>query len=571
MSTSAFGLPQPSDKDQSSDATEAQAGGQPTIPADLLPYLLAADEDEDTHDGADEGTADEELTERARLIDTLKDLSDLLGPDPKILAELDVDDEGEWDMWEPENTPHADGPTDHETAMDHAALQVALAQRVEEIYQEIVARAPEHKVQPSLDRVHAVMTYLAEPYRTYNVIHITGTNGKTSTARITDALLSELGMRTGRFTSPHLSDVRERITVEGAPISKEGFIAAWEDIAPYVDLVDQHSAQTGGPRMSFFEVFTVMALAAFADYPVDAAIIEVGMGGQWDATNVVDSQVAIITPIDLDHTKWLGATVEDIAREKAGIMKPGHIVVIARQEHPHVEQILLDKAAEVGALVRLEGRDFEVLDTQLAVGGQLLTIRTPAATYADVFLPLHGPHQAHNAAAALVAVESLTGGSALNDSIVERGMISATSPGRLEVVRRSPTIIVDAAHNPHGARALASAVEESFGFTRLVGVFSAMADKDVEQVLAEVERTFDEIVITPMAGERAMSLDDLHAIAIDVFGEDRVHSADTLAEAVDMAVQRAEATDDPATSAGVVVFGSVVLVGEARTLLGAHS
>lgn len=562
MSHSAFGLPAPENTDE-----VTTSGG--IIPADLLPYLEAANEDDEAEKD-DEEPLDQELIDRAQLIDTLKDLSDILGSDPRILAELALE-EGDEDVWDNEDQElsHAREASYEENA-DEAAHEVALTAQVEEIYQAIVARAPEHKVQPSLERIDAVMNYLAEPYLSYQVVHITGTNGKTSTARITDALLSELGMRTGRFTSPHLTDVRERMTLEGRPISRAGFIAAWEDIAPYVDLVDQQSKADEGPIMSFFEVFTVMALAAFADYPVDAAVIEVGMGGEWDATNVVNSQVAVITPIDIDHTKWLGATVEDIAREKSGIIKPGQIVVIARQEDPQVEQILLKKAAQVGAVARLEGRDFEVLDSQVAVGGQLLTIRTPAATYEDVFLPLHGEHQAHNAAVALVAAESLTGGAAWDASVVEQGMMKVTSPGRMEVVRRSPTVIVDAAHNPHGARSLAAGLERTFGFTRLVGVFSAMGDKDVEQILAEVEPTFDEIVVTPMGGERAMSLEDLREIAEDVFGADRVHEAVDLADALELATNRAEATDDPAASAGIVAFGSVVLVGQVRALLGAN-
>lgn len=562
MSHSAFGLPAPENTDE-----VTTSGG--IIPADLLPYLEAANEDDEAEKD-DEEPLDQELIDRAQLIDTLKDLSDILGSDPRILAELALE-EGDEDVWDNEDQElsHAREASYEENA-DEAAHEVALAAQVEEIYQAIVARAPEHKVQPSLERIDAVMNYLAEPYLSYQVVHITGTNGKTSTARITDALLSELGMRTGRFTSPHLTDVRERMTLEGQLISREGFIAAWDDIAPYIALVDQQSLSEGGPIMSFFEVFTVMALAAFADYPVDTAVIEVGMGGEWDATNIVNSQVAVITPIDVDHTKWLGATVEDIAREKSGIIKPGQIVVIARQEHPKVEQILLEKAAQVGAVARLEGRDFEVLDSQIAVGGQLLTIRTPAATYEDVFLPLHGEHQAHNAAVALVAAESLTGGAAWDASVVEQGMMKVTSPGRMEVVRRSPTVIVDAAHNPHGARSLAVGLERTFGFTRLVGVFSAMGDKDVEQILAEVERTFDEIVVTPMEGERAMPLDDLCDIAEDVFGVDRVYVAEDLADALELATNRAEATDDPAASAGIVAFGSVVLVGQVRALLGAN-
>ncbi len=540
------------------------------IPADLLPYLEAADEvDADTLTTevalADEEEAAEE--ERAAALRALIENSLLLGPDPAVLAELGLDEDD--DYWEEEDT--AGEPTSsagsHEEALDAAEHDVRERNAVEAIYQSIIARAPEHKIQPSLERVRAVLDILGDPQNTYPSVHITGTNGKTSTARMTDALLTAMGMRVGRFTSPHLSDVRERISLEGEPISRAGFIAAWEDIAPYVQMVDERSTSEGGPVLSFFEVFTVMALAAFADYPVDAAVVEVGLGGQWDATNVLNGDVAIITPIGMDHTKWLGSTLEDIAREKAGIIKPRQTVVIAKQPTAEVLDILVERARECDATVRVEGRDWEVLSTQLAVGGQMITVRTPAAVYEDLFIPLHGEHQAHNAAAALVAAEAFIGGRAVDGQIVERGLMSASSPGRLEVVRTSPTIIVDAAHNPAGARVLADAVEASFDFTRLVGVFSAMGDKDVESILAEVEPRIEHLVITEMDGERAMPLDQLQELAHDVFGEDRVTVADTLPQAIEAAVHDAEATPDPATSTGVIIFGSVVLAGMARELL----
>lgn len=547
------------------------------VPADLLPYLVEADEDSQGAEGARTHLVEEidEDEERAGVLRALMEHSLLAGPDPSVLGEV-LGETSEWEGlldgdWEETLTDPTDslinnGLRQHSDDLDAAQSAVEMRERVEEIYQAIIARAPEHKIQPSLDRVQGVLDILGDPQHSYPSVHITGTNGKTSTARMTDALLSALGMRVGRFTSPHLMDVRERICLEGEPISPEGFVAAWEDVAPYIGMIDDRSTAEGGPVLSFFEVFTVMAYAAFADYPVDAAVVEVGVGGQWDATNVITADVAVITPIDLDHTKWLGSTVEDIAREKAGIIKPGQIVVIARQAHPSVEEILLSRAREVGAVARLEGRDFEVVDSSLAVGGQMLTLRTPAATYTDIFLPLHGRHQAHNAACALVAAEAMMGGRALDGAIVEQGMMAVTSPGRMEIVRRSPTVIVDAAHNPHGARSLVQALEESFDFTRLVGVFSAMGDKDVEQVLGELEPYFDEVVVTSMPGERAIDIESLAEIAADVFGSDRVHSVEDLDEAIVTAVHRAEATEDPATSAGVIVCGSVVLAGMARSI-----
>lgn len=538
---------------------EAVAG---SIPADLIPYLEAADEPDELAltDVTDHGH-DAEETELQTALRNLVESSLLLGPDPSILAELEGDiDE---DFADDAEAARAE----HEEALAKAVDSVELDTAVAKIYESIVERAPEHDIEPSLDRIRMLLDILGDPQNTFPTVHITGTNGKTSTARMIDAVLTAFGVRVGRFTSPHLIDVRERMNIEGAPISREAFIAAWNDIAPYVEMVDTKSVANGGVRLSFFEVFTALALVAFADHPVDAGVIEVGMGGTWDATNLVEAGVSVIMPIDLDHTKWLGSTIREIAEEKAGIIKPGQIVVIAEQPEEALE-VLLDRAREVDAIVRLEGRDFEVIDRQMGVGGQLVTVRTPSATYTDVFVPLFGEHQAHNAAAALVGVEAFMGGRALDAKIVENGMMTATSPGRLQVVRTSPTILVDAAHNPAGARVLADALDDSFAFAHVVGVYSAMGDKDIESVLAEMEPHLDSIVITEMPGERAANIEQLREIAIDVFGEDRVEVRDSLGEAVDCAATLAEATTDPADKCGVVVFGSVVLAGHMLDLAG---
>lgn len=538
---------------------EAVAG---SIPADLIPYLEAADEPDEVAltDVTDHGQ-DAEEAELQTALRNLVESSLLLGPDPSILAELEGDiDE---DFADDAEAARAE----HEEALAKAADSVELDATVAQIYESIVERAPEHDIEPSLDRIRMLLDILGDPQNTFPTVHITGTNGKTSTARMIDAVLTAFGVRVGRFTSPHLIDVRERISIEGIPISREAFIAAWNDIAPYVEMVDTKSVAAGGVRLSFFEVFTALALAAFADHPVDAGVIEVGMGGTWDATNLIEAGVSVIMPIDLDHTKWLGSTIREIAEEKAGIIKPGQIVVIAEQPEEALE-VLLDRAREVDAIVRLEGRDFELLDRQMGVGGQLVTVRTPSATYTDVFVPLFGEHQAHNAAAALVGVEAFMGGRALDAKIVENGMMTATSPGRLQVVRTSPTILVDAAHNPAGARVLADALDDSFAFAHVVGVYSAMGDKDIESVLAEMEPHLDSIVITEMPGERAANIQQLREIAIDVFGEDRVEVRDNLGEAVDRAATLAEATTDPADKCGVVVFGSVVLAGHMLDLAG---
>ena len=539
---------------------EDQRGG---IPADLIPYLEAADEVEDTEAGESPDPQAQE-SEREAALRALVEHSLLLGPDPSVLAEI----EGEVDEDFADDAAEArDERTSHEAALAKAEEDVALDARVQEIYQSIVARAPEHDIDPTLDRVKLALDILGDPQNFYPSIHITGTNGKTSTSRMIDSLLTAFGMKTGRFTSPHLLDVRERISLEGHPITREGFVRAWEDIEPYVGMVDERSAQEGGPRLSFFEVFTIMAYAAFADYPVDAAVVEVGMGGRWDATNVIDSGVSVITPIALDHTKWLGSTIEEIAREKAGIIKPGQVVVIMAQEE-EVLDILLEQARSVDAIARVEGRDFEVVDRQMGVGGQMVTIRTPSAVYEDVFVPLFGQYQAHNAAAALVAVEAFMGGRGLDGRIVEQGLMNASSPGRMQVVRHSPTIIVDAAHNPAGAATLREAVESSFGFARIAGVYAAMGDKDVEGVLSEVEPFIDHLVVTQMPGERAADIARLAEIAEEVFGPDRVDVRESLADAVDRAAEIAEAGAEPADRSGVLVFGSVMLAGEMLALAG---
>jgi len=442
--------------------------------------------------------------------------------------------------------------------------------RLREIYGEIMARNPEHDFEPTLDRVLKVCDLLGNPQNAYRSIHVTGTNGKTSTARMIESLVDEYGLRTGRFTSPHLTSVTERIAIDGEPISVARFNETYDDVYPYILMVDAESEAAGGPRLSFFEVLTVMAFAAFADAPVDVAIIEVGMGGEWDSTNVITSDIAVITPISLDHQKWLGDTVREIAENKAGIIKAGSTAVIAEQTESALEPIE-DAAAARGAHLVLEGRDMHVASRTPAVGGQMLTLTTPAGTYQDIYLPLFGEHQAQNALVALVAVESLiAGGGVLEGPIVEAGFGKATSPGRLEIVRSSPTILVDAAHNPGGAQVLVDALDESFNFERLIGVIGILADKDAETVLAILEPVLAEVVITQSSSARSHEVEDLAAIARDVFGEDRVYVEERLDEAIDVAATRAEYFDTTGvgTGTGILVAGSVILAAEARILLG---
>ncbi|MBO0900751.1 bifunctional folylpolyglutamate synthase/dihydrofolate synthase [Cellulomonas sp. zg-ZUI199] len=451
---------------------------------------------------------------------------------------------------------------------DHLRDEAARAARkaADQVYRAILARAPEQDIDPTLDRVRDVLELLGDPQRAFRCVHVTGTNGKTSTARMVERLLREHGLRTGRFTSPHMTRVTERISIDGEPISDERFVEVWNDVAPYIEMVDERHLAQGGQRLSFFEVFTVMAYAAFADAPVDVAVVEVGMGGRWDATNLVDAEVAVITPIAMDHERYLGHTLVEIASEKSGIVKDGATVVLAHQTDD-VEGVVLAAAAERGARVVREDVDIAVVERQVAVGGQLVALRGLGGVYTDVFLPLYGEHQAHNALLALAATESLlTGGRALDGAVVEVAFADVTSPGRLEVVRSSPTVLVDGAHNPAGAEALVDAVEEAFEFTRLVGVVGVMADKDPEGILAALEPLLAEVVVTQASNPRAMDADDLAEVAVDVFGEDRVHVAARLPDAIDVAVQRAEGEAE--RGAGVLVTGSILLVAEARILLG---
>jgi dihydrofolate synthase / folylpolyglutamate synthase len=448
-----------------------------------------------------------------------------------------------------------------------ADTREALA-RLREAEREILARRPEHAIVPTLDRIAALAALLGDPQQAYPVIHITGTNGKTSTARMTETLLRARGLRTGLFTSPQLSSMRERICIDGEPLSADGFVAAYEDVAPYAAMVDgQHQVP-----LSFFEILTGMAFAAFADAPVDVAVIEVGLGGTWDATNIADGAVAVITPIALDHTAYLGDTVAAIATEKAGIIKPDAVAVLARQQ-PDAAGPLLRRAAEVGARVVREDEDFGVLDRELAVGGQRLALRGLTGIYSDLLLPLFGAYQAANAACALAAVEAFSGaGEGLDEELVAKAFRTVTTPGRLEVVRRSPVMIVDSAHNPAGMAASVAAVTEAFGFGDLVAVLAVSADKDVPGMLAELEPVVSTLVVTRNSASRSMDAGELGALAVEAFGPDRVVVAPRLDDAIESATALADeaAAGDGLGRAGILITGSTTTAGEARTLLGAQ-
>ncbi|MFF0381650.1 bifunctional folylpolyglutamate synthase/dihydrofolate synthase [Streptomyces sp. NPDC004286] len=490
--------------------------------------------------------------------DPLADFDDIIAEETDRDPDLAVIEAGSRTLRTQGGPPEADVPARPEDPEVDRALR--------EVETELATRWGETKLEPSVTRIAALMDVLGDPQHTYPSIHITGTNGKTSTARMIEALLGAFELRTGRYTSPHVQSVTERISLDGAPISAERFIETYEDVKPYIGMVD--TAQEH--RLSFFEVLTGMAYAAFADAPVDVAVVEVGMGGSWDATNVIDGDVAVVMPISLDHTDRLGETPEQIATEKSGIIKPDATVIMAQQP-VDAAQVLLKKAVEENATVAREGMEFGVVDRQVAVGGQLLTLRGLGGEYPEVYLPLHGAHQAHNAAVALAAVEAFFGVGAeraepLDIDTVRKAFAAVSSPGRLEIVRRSPTVVLDAAHNPAGAEATAEAVRESFDFSRLIGVVGASADKNVRGVLEAFEPIFAEVVVTQNSSHRAMDADELAGIAVEVFGEDRVQVEPRLPEALEAAITLAE-EEGEFTGGGVLVTGSVITVGEARLLL----
>ncbi|BBZ15724.1 bifunctional tetrahydrofolate synthase/dihydrofolate synthase [Mycolicibacterium gadium] len=449
-------------------------------------------------------------------------------------------------------------------------------------------RWPETKLEPSTVRIAALMELLGSPQRSYPTIHIAGTNGKTSVARMVDALLTAFSRRTGRTTSPHLQSAVERISIDGKPISPAKYVETYREIEPFVQMVDQQSEAAGGPAMSKFEVVTGMAFAAFADAPVDVAVVEVGLGGRWDATNIVDAPVAVITPVGVDHTDYLGDTIAEIAGEKAGIITKqaedpvpmgadlSTVAVIARQV-PEAMEVLQAQAVQADAAVAREDSEFTVLGRQIAVGGQLLELQGLGGVYSEVFLPLHGEHQAHNAAVALAAVEAFFGAGAqrqLDLDTVRAGFASVTSPGRLERLRSAPTVFIDAAHNPAGAVALTQALQDEFDFRFLVGVVSVMADKDVDGILTALEPVLDQIVVTHNGSPRALEVEALAIRAEERFGPERVIAAPTLPDAIETATALVEEAGNEGEGlggfggVGMVITGSVVTAGAARTLFG---
>lgn len=430
------------------------------------------------------------------------------------------------------------------------------------LYARIGEQSPEHR----LAATRRAVELLGDPHLAYPVIHLTGTNGKTSTARMAESIVRAHGLRTGLMTSPHLVSIRERIVIDGAPIDPSSFVENWDDIAPVLELTDQELTAKGELPLTFFEALTVLALACFAEAPVDVAVIEVGMGGEWDSTNVVQSQVQVFTPIAIDHAKQLGGTVAEIARTKSGIIKPSSAVVSSAQTPEALAE--LQRAAELTeSTLAVEGEGFRVVDVTPAVGGQLITVQGIAGRYDDLFLPLFGQHQAHNAAVAIAAVESFLGRGSqpLDEDVLSEGLAGATSPGRLQPIATGPTVVVDAAHNPHGARALAEALPVAFPSEHVVGVVGILGDKDARGFVRALKGTIATFVVTQPPGDRALDADEFARIVVDEVGEDRVVVEPSLAAALQEARDLADEAD--AEDAMVLVAGSIVMVGRVMDLV----
>ncbi len=446
---------------------------------------------------------------------------------------------------------------------------------VESIYAELRGRAPETQMAPRLDAMRLAMDFLGDPAHSAPVIHVTGTNGKTSTARLIERLLLAHDLRPGRYTSPHLEKVNERICLDGEPVDDRTFVRVWDEIRPYLQMVDAHLAEQGEVPLTEFEAMTALAFAIFADAPVDVMVLEVGLGGAWDATNVADAQVSVVTPIDLDHVHMLGETVEEIAQEKSGIIKPEGFLVSAVQK-PSVAEILLASARENDAEFRFEGVEFGVTERTPGVGGQVVTIQGLAGRYEDVALPLLGAHQAENASLAVAAVEAFLGGGEkeLALDVVRVAFEEATSPGRLEVVRNAPVVVLDAAHNPHGIEASAQAVGEAFNIKQLNIVLGILSDKDARSMLdilrhhyAESEEFETRLYLTQSTSPRAIPVEELAELAVEAgFDEDALEVHERLDNATVAAISDAAAREE--LDAAVLITGSITVVGEARVLLG---
>lgn len=430
---------------------------------------------------------------------------------------------------------------------------------VKEVEQALQLRIPEHQLRPRLEPTARAAALLGDPQKLYRIIHVTGTNGKTSTTRMIERLLREHSLRTGRFTSPHLTKLNERIAIDGESVSDEILVEIWNDIDPILVLVDAELDAEGELPLTYFEALTLLAFAVFADAPVDVLVLEVGMGGEWDSTNVADGDVAVFTPIDLDHADRLGNTIAEIAQTKAGIIKADAVVVSAAQQ-PSAMAELETKTKALADRIVTYGPNFESFNVVPDGKGQRFSVRSLAGEYTDLFMPLYGEHQAQNAALAIAAVEAFLGNGErrILDDIVRVAFVDASSPGRLQVVSREPLTIVDGAHNPHGVRSLVSALENNFGAPSAIGVIGVLADKNAEEMLGSLTNSFKHVVVTASRSDRSIEQNDLAAIA-EKFWPGEVSVSGGVALAMQVAREIAAEREYEA----IVITGSLSVVGEA--------
>ena len=430
------------------------------------------------------------------------------------------------------------------------------------VLEKLVLRIPENKIRPRLEPTRRAVELLGDPQRSYRVIHVTGTNGKTSTTRFIECILREHGLRTGRFTSPHLVRLNERMALDGEPVSDEQLISVYSDIEPILEFVDQELAAEGENPLTFFEALAVLGFAVFADAPVDVLVLEVGMGGAWDSTNVADGDVAVFTPIGLDHMDRLGNTVEEIADTKSGIIKPGSVVVSSVQERG-VLAVLENAAKQKAEAFKLQGRDFEVREYVPSSTGQLISISGLAGSYGPYQAPVFGSHQGQNLAVAVAAVEAFLGGGQIQiaDDILRSAISDVSSPGRLQLINTVPNLLLDGAHNPAGALILARALRAEFSEKPLVGVIAVLADKDATGLFSNLAGVFESVVLTQSSSPRSMPVAELESLAKDRLGQE-TESISDFKLALERAKHRAIEIDGT-----VVVTGSITLVGDVIKLI----
>lgn len=429
------------------------------------------------------------------------------------------------------------------------------------VYEQLLERVGEAHPRPRIEPVRRLAELAGSPQLSFPVIQVAGTNGKTSTSRAIESLLRAHGLRTGLFTSPHLVDFTERFQIGGEAIDGDVLAAAWQELQLALEVADAELVAAGQGPITFFEALAVLALVAFADAPVDVAVLEVGMGGEWDATNIVDAQIAVFTPIGLDHVEHLGPDIASIARTKARIMKPGCTAISAQQD-PAALAELEAYAAELGVQLLVQERDFSLSDDLLAVGGrQINVVGAGGHTYDPVFVPLYGQHQAENATLAIAAIEAFFGRS-VPEEVLDEGFGQLTSPGRLQLISTDPIVYVDAAHNPHGAEALVRAVTESFSFAELAIVTGVLGDKDAHGLLETLAPIAHRVDVTPVQSPRSMSADALAQIATSAIPDTPIEAHESLFDALEAARSWAEGSDGRA----VLVVGSVLLAGEAISI-----